>query len=600
MLQIKNYINGLSAKNYNFAFTLFFLSIVLILSSQWAKYGADLSDTGFFLYIQNRLSNRQLDDIGPNFFWIGSDLLGTIWLKIIGTPSLYLARLGAYLLCGINFIINHFSIINILKDRFLAIKISLITYLIFAASSIFPIINYDLAPLLPLTILIFIITRIIFKNKTYKIDNIIIGALLFILVLMRLPLALFVILSIPIFYKINRKKLFIFLFQITIGSLIVLSFLLSFEIFREPIILFFKTISQLFYNLFIIKNNENSSLSLLTSKNYKISDQIYFWLRGYFRIIVFTTLIILCSIFIKKSKTQKLRNIFYWITTIFLTIFTILPLSKIYILNKFEISAIQDQLIYNYIISGLVIYIIFYLIKSNNKKVNLFSFLVLIIFILFPVGSNSFEKKLSLTYSMIIPICLSLVILQKKKLQENFGIKYKILLLSTKLLLIPLSFMAVKKLITFPYRDESAFNLDFKTQISGMQGVYTTKEKAHEIDFINSWVSENKTKDSRLLCLGQISIFNYVNNIEGIFDYPWPTYLNIIYFKKILYESNKFNKLDMIIIPKHDVTTNKWDINSNSNIDISYLNCINEYMNNNSFTLVKETSFFKIYSVLKK
>jgi hypothetical protein len=65
----------------SFIFIIVFTLLFTFWGTFWSKWGIDLTDSGFFLYSQNRLINQKVGDITPTYLWIGSDLLGSFWLR---------------------------------------------------------------------------------------------------------------------------------------------------------------------------------------------------------------------------------------------------------------------------------------------------------------------------------------------------------------------------------------------------------------------------------------------------------------------------------------------------------------------------------------
>jgi hypothetical protein len=590
---IFNKINEIKQSTYVFICSILFILIILPLSYYWAKFGLDTTDTGFFLYSQNKINLGTLNETGPNLFWIGSDLLGSIWLKIIGIPSLHKARIAAYLLDGLIFFIIHFCLLNIIKDRINAIYSSFFSYLFFGATNIFPIINYDLAPLLPISLLFYILIRIVYKNEQFKSYYFFVGILLYVMIFMRLPLLFLALSFLLIFILQNKNQKKIVFFSIIIGFIFIQIIFLQFEYFRNPTYLMYRTIGGTFYKLLGYNDSKTDSLSLLSSNNYGVSSQIFYWLRGYIRIIIFTFLITFVLYFLLKKTSKQLQTIFHWALLLILVAFVFLPISKIL---KYNFETIQNQVFNIYLLSGLTLFFLFIFLLKTGIHQSLILFLTSLFF-LFPLGSNSFEKKLILTFPLIIPalyfIFLStpIIILNKK-----LNLFYKSLIWLSKLIFIPILIVTIRNYNNYPYKDSEISSLTMNLQVSPLKNIQTTKKRGDEIESVVSYLLKNKKSDSKILCVGRISIFNYLTNTDGIFDYPWPTYLNFRYFQsRIDIHLNQKNKLDFIVLPLYDVTQKNWEqrhlpLDFKSN----YINYVINSANKYGYTKVYSTEYFMI------
>ncbi len=588
-----NKINEIKQGSYVFIALVLSFLIISPLSYYWAKFGFDTTDTGFFLYTQNKINFGTLNETGPNLYWIGSDLFGSLWLKLIGDPSLHKARIGAYLLDGLIFFIIHFSLLNILNNRIKAINITFFTYLLFGAINIFPIINYDLAPLLPISLLFFILTRIVYKNENFKSYYFIVGILLYLMIFMRLPLILLALSFILIFIFQNKNQKKAVLLLIIIGFIFIQILFLRFEFFRNPTFLMYRTIGSTFYKLLGHNDSTTGSLSLLSSNNYGVSSQILYWLRGYIRIIVFTFLITYFLYFLLKKTSKKFQTISHWSLFLSLVVFLFLPISNIF---KYNLETIQNQALNIYLLSGLTLFFLLFFSLKTGIHQSLILFLASL-FILFPLGSNSFEKKLILTFPLIIPalyfIYLSTPVVL---LNEKLNLFYKSLIWLSKLIFIPIIIITIKNYKNYPYKDSEISSLNKTLQISPLKNIQTTKKRGDEIESVVSYLLKNKKSDSKILCVGRISILNYLTKTDGIFDYPWPTYLNISYFQsRIDILLNKTNKLDFIVFPLYDVTQENWEqrhlpLDFNPN----YINYVIDVANKNGYKKFYTTEYFMI------
>lgn len=585
-------INEVNQIKYILISLFFFILIICPLSYYWAKFGFDTTDTGFFLYSQSKINFENISESGPNLYWIGSDLVGALWLKIIGAPSLQNARLGAYLLNGIIFLIIHFSLLNIINDKIKAIVVSLITYFLFGANNIFPIINYDLAPLLPISLLFLIFTRIIYKHENYKIYYYLIGVLIYLMIFMRFPLIIlaFLFLLLFIFQSKNDKK--VIALVILIGFVSIQIILIQFDFIKNPTSLFYVTIVDSLNKILGISHVSTSSFSLLSSNNYGLLDQISYWLRGYFRIIIFTFLFIVfvSTLYLKMSK--RALDFFIAFAMFLLSILIVFP----FYIFKINLETIQSQLLNIYLLSGLCIFFFFnFLFIKNINKWALF--FIVALFILYPLGSNSFEKKLIITFPLVVPAIyflfdMSIVNFSNPR-SELF---YKSTVMLSKIVFIPICFSVLYNYKNFPYKDSSIDKLTFHFRVASLFNVNTTQRRKDEIEKVLIFLNNHKRSDSKMLCLGKISMFNYLTNMDGVFDYPWPTYLGFNYFSSnISHSINLNNKLDFIVLPLYDVTQDGWEFRHDP-IDIKpeYIAYVKDFAIKQGYSEAFKTEYFLI------
>ena len=580
-------------KSKSVLFLVGFLLLFFIIIVNWAfflsKWGIDLTDSGFFLYTQMRILNSKMTDISPTFLWIGSDWIGSFWLSFSKYPDLQFARLGSFVLYGIVAIIVCFTIFELTSDKKLSIIITLISYLSFCSLNIFSIIDYDSAPLLPLSILFYLIVK--FQNRHSNSSILFfIGSSTLFLILTRFtlfPMLLGYLIVIFYFQKnINFKQSLIFLFAILFTLLI----LFSFDLTRNNILLTYNSIKTAILSL-ISNDKQVTAFSIFNSNNYSLLDQLYFWIRGYSRFAVIIVIIILyLYLNIKYSKVAKFNLILF----VSLISFIFYPFNRYSELQN-HIYNLQDQLIYNYILPSFVIFLIILLIKIDSKHKLILSLLFLTL-IFYPLGSNSFEKKMPLTFPILIPILFTLfqntdfvhLTVLKKSIYKLFITFIFILIISN-----------IFKINKFPYRDLHINELTSKFKIQSLKNIRTTQTKKSSIEPVLEYLNKNSTKESTLLCVGNSSIINYLTNINGISDYPNISYADTNFVKINFSKLSNSNRLpNLIVYPSYDLRFSDWEIRKSQIIDeTGFYLFIEKFIKKNNYELVFDNDYFKIYSL---
>ncbi len=554
-------INNLNTTKYSILFVFVFSFVSLPISYFFSKFGLDLSDTGFFLYSQTRISLNSLNESGPSFYWIGSDLLGSKWLDLIGKPSLQLARFGAYLIHIIIFIIIHFSLVNIYGERVLPLILTFLTYFLFGSVNLFPIINYDLVPLLPVSLIFLILTNITYQKNRNYLNYFTIGSLSFLVIYSRFTLALFVFILFFILSEDNKHWNSRRFLALITGFIFVQLSLYLFSNSGQYLLLFYETILNTFLKLIAPEFPSKGSYSLIESNNYKISDQLFYWFRGYLRIILIVSLSFFTYYFSVKYLSSFYKKIILYILFAGLLVFVILPFDNSFVLFGLMLNNIQSQFLNIYLVSGLIITILLLSLRytKNLKDDRTVYFFLITLFLLFPVGSNSFEKKLPLTFPLVAP---SLILLYRKSELQRFRFDKALssfLISITKITILPIFILTLRNYTNFPYRDYNIFNLDYAIESVGFENIKTSNNKAVEVRQLVTWLVKNKKEDEKVLCLGQCSMFNYILQQDGVFDYPWPTYLDINYFRDKLNETFQSNeKIGAIILPLFNIENSSW------------------------------------------
>jgi hypothetical protein len=553
-----NYINKIHLIKINLFNFIFFtlLGIIIFISGyHFSKFGLDLTDTGFFLYLQNNISHGKINDIGLLSLTCGSDIVGAIWLNIFQkNPELIFARLGAFLIVYLICIFLFFILFEISKNKWLSAFLVVFIYLLWPGIKSFPILNYDLVPLLPLSIFFYLFILTKKNNYNFNLLNILIGFTSCILIFTRLPLFLpvIIILGINIYFeKAEKHEIYKKYF---IGFVLALFFLMLIPICRNYFI-------HSYLNLMKISNGDMSLYYKLNSdSNYGITTQLYFWIRGYVRILIIIILILFLA-FLNKKLVKYLNDNF--LKGLIISII----LSITFFFNKISDVLGYDYLqfynnFFNYILESIFLVICLLILINKKNEYREITLFALIFFVFYPVGSNSFEKKLILS-APIFFIPIYLIYLKNTnlnslylKIENHFDLKYII-----KIIGITYIISSIVNLYNFiPYRESAIYELSKKIQTKGLKNIQTTEERYEAVMPLYNWLNNTTNSKNTLLCLDRTSLLNYTLQLDGVFDYPWPLLLDNNFFSNRLNNLDKENKApDYIVIPLIDMSIPNWE-----------------------------------------
>ncbi len=573
-------------------FILLFACLFIIWGTYWSKWGIDLTDSGFFLYSQSRLINQKMESITPTFLWIGSDWIGSFWLSLTDQSSLHFARIGSFVLYGLIFIFVYFSLLELTLDVKYSILITLSSYILFGSLNIFPLIDYDSAPLLFVTILFYLITKY-FKSSNKNFILFLIGIVTFYLLISRVTLIIlicsYLTLIFFLFKKISLKNIVCFFS----GVLFLLSILLIFSFTRKSLFLTFETLKTSLEMVFS-KHKIISSLSLFNSHNYSLFDQLYFWIRGYFRFGMIITLFYFILLLFRLNKNETIKKIIYVVLVTILITFVLFPINE---KNPFleKLLNIQSQIINFYFLPSML-FVIFYLSYKHQKENKFLILFLFFTFLFYSLGSNSFEKKITLTFPLIVPILLTFFL--NIDFKEKFFVKDEIKVFFFTLIAI-LFIQNFKKVEHYPYRDSSISKLNSEFKTLPLINIHTTSIRKNAIEPVVEFLINNKRQNSTLLSLGTTNAFNYLTNMQGVFDYPNPSYVDTSFINLKLKEfANNNSKPDFIIYPIVDVTYSDWEVSKVPIHDENgFFMIMDRFILINKYKLSFKNEYFKVYTL---
>ncbi len=254
-------------------------------------------------------------------------------------------------------------------------------------------------------------------------------------------------------------------------------------------------------------------------------------------------------------------------------------------------------MIYFYLYPALIFFMLFILYKYDKKN-TLIILLISATFILYPLGSNSFEKKITLTYPIILPLIILLFYNLSKK-TEILSIKKT--LIYFKIISIILFLQILININNFPYRDSKLSNMNISFSTPSLKNIYSTSARVYAIQPVIDKILTLKSDSSTLLSLGATNLFNFATNINGVFDYPNPSYIDIRFVQTKLNEFEiKHSLPEFIIYPLIDVTYNDWEISKQPiKIEKPFFNMIDIFIKKNNYELIYLSPYFKIYRVNK-
>ena len=149
------------SNKFHFPIILLLILFAFFLGLYGAKFGLDVTDTGFFLYSQYRLLNGGMVEESALHLTMGSDWIGALWIHYVADNSLYIAKVGSLFLRFLVLAFVYMSVSNILKNKIYSAYLTIFSYFAFSSVFGFMIINYDLAPLLPISIIMWLLSIVI-------------------------------------------------------------------------------------------------------------------------------------------------------------------------------------------------------------------------------------------------------------------------------------------------------------------------------------------------------------------------------------------------------------------------------------------------------
>lgn len=567
-----------------------------------AKFGIDYADSGFFLYRQIRILHGEQNEKGIHLLWYGSDVLGSLWLNFIGSGSLFKAKFGTYIILYFISVFSFFSLVNLTKKIYLSMFACIGAVFFFSISNVVPIINYDIAPLLPLAIIVFLMTLNCVEVRIRFYISISIGFFAVLALFMRISLApLLLFLSCIYLYKntFNKRVLIFFL----AGIIISITFLLAFPISRRAVDSMFRYV----LTSLSLSKSDDSYFSLNSFLSYNIKDQFFFWIKGYIRIIFVGLMIITAGCLYQFYKNKRgiinilLTSILFGVLFFFNTEY---PEDKM-LLYRYNLLSFKSYLL-DYLLYGIIfIGTLFVLIEGNQESRYQLS-IFLIIFILFPLGSNSFEKKMSNSFIIIFFPLLYLffkTIHEKEKnlffrtklgffLNQKAGFKSAMIFIMVLGVIISCS-----NYFNFrPYRDQVYTKLNTKINNEVLSNVLTNNENARQLNMLDSWFKSKDLSGKSLLCIGRCALINYIFKVNGIFDYPWPEYLSLSSLEKHFVAKKKNNQLpDFVILMDKNSYNTISDPSSLQNINKEHSYFFSFFLKTNQYILVNRSGLFSVF-----
>ncbi len=580
--------------------------LILIWGYWWSKFGIDLTDEGAFLYTQRRILWGGMPAIGPQYLYIGSDLLGSLWLSLIGDASLREARFGSYILRAIIFLLSFATLVNIGCGWRRSFVFSLFAFITYGAFSNF-VITYDLAPILPLMLGLFFLTLPRDSlGESWKIFFL--GISLILVLLTRVPLAVMLFFIVLILYRQSELSRKCFLISFFGGALTCLLFLLTLPELRISIALTIEAVTRTIFVVFF-PANQTDDFGHFSSFNYSAGSQIYFWAKGYLRVFAINAVLIAPFYLALKYKKIFIVKILTICMVLVLCAFVLLKLNQgQHFLAGMDIALIQRQIIPMYLIPSLSIGF-FLILAIYYQKVNLgacnLPLILLLIIITFPLGSNSFEKKLYVTQPLVLPFIIFYVVTIKEQ-AFNLAVATKSNFIEIMLFIYKWVFCALFLTLFLSSIRFGLFESNFQflptkyayeMKADGVHGIRELPSKGQSIDATLHILKANSSSSVTLLSLGQIVWFNYISSLNGVFEFTWPSYWNPEYLSARLLDLKAKNLLpSLVLINIYDPRYYDWDRREGS-IDINKDNMlvIQKFLDKNNYFLLEKTDEYLLY-----
>lgn len=578
----------------------------------WGRFGIDVTDTGFFLQLQQQIVNGKINEISSPYLWFGTDLLGAMWLSL-AEPNLLHARTGSHFLTGIIGSIVFLTSKKIIGDSTKSAILVTFIYVIFWVFTGFQIINYGLAPLLPIALLFFTLTFIVNK-ECGSIINLSVGFILALIVFMRVPLIIFSICFLIIFLSQqvhalkNLRVSDILLEALSRFSIIALgSFTATLTLLAFPFV--FNTFQQvgthfLAEGLTYSENVNHFKTGFEEINGYDVNHQAFRWIVGSLIIVFFGFFYISIGALMSTTKSKVLS------AAIPLLCFGI----PIFVKQRFSM---ESEVYYSIVVRGVDYFYSFtyfapvfvltmcgFILWKFSKEIDRADkFLVKTIIaftVLFPLGSNSFEKQMVLSAPITIPLLLSIIIKFNKQYvfysRELVSKMFKVALHSS-LCFVP-AILFVKIVTLKPFNDEHYNLLTHKLEHQSLKGIVTTKQKADMLNVIMP-IAFKYCGEKTLLANGRANLFNYALNANFVFPSFDPFGTSSEYFEAVLktspppgcillsdidFSSSSWQKIILSKTSKKDVLTQ---------VNLSYTQ---EYIAKNNYKLVVDHEGVSIYA----
>lgn len=570
----------------------FLIVLVLIYPYLLIFQGLDFTDVG------HSLTNYQQIFIEPssiqNAFssWL-TNIIGGIWIKIVGDLGLFGAKLGGALVITLTCYLSYIILKDYIKKEYLLIGLLLTEMISFSGTVI--IINYNNLTALFFTLSAYFLIMGIFKRQylLFLFSGFLIGLNIFI----RFPNILGILLVAAIFFygylkkiKISiqiRQSLYLFLGWCAsiIMVLIIMKILGHYKLYLNSLLDLFKMAMKF--------NPHHSGMKLIKML---IVDHLYI-LQYSFVALVGT--IITSKVFHKIKLNKFLKYSIFFIFALLISWF-------LYGRYRYFIYAIMGMLYFSVLIN-------IFNFRKINISLRAISLIALLILFITPLGSGNgvFNAKFGMWLALTISIALLMQIIEIQsdlnliigfnKIYSKLKMSKQEMLFAKRIILIfCFTFMVVFS-FKYTYRDTAnRFAMHYSINYYKLKMVYTTKERAKVVEELLSELSKYVHKGEYLLCYEKIPMVHFLTETRPYLYNSWPMLYQPEEFQEAIEKAIKEKEeLPVIVRAKRSTSNFEWPNNS----DIGLINSFNynrgreimkEFIYKYFYKIVWENDFFQI------
>lgn len=515
-------------KNTDFDVNWLMWIAIVLYPLAFLSSGLNLSDEGYALTTYHAIfANPQ--SITHTFGTWGTNVIGGIWLLLFPNLGLWGVRLSGAIVS----IITLIFIYNTLKDymsRSLLLLGLLISWLFTYHFMVVNILGYNNISVLFFSIVIYLLNKGLRKNNNLFLF--ISGFILSFNVFVRLPNALgfLLVFVLALNYYIKKnvgfKTLSFQYISVFLGAFFNLMF----------VYIAMKSLGH--YDLFIessryLSQTRGPSLGLF----FITLDGFIRLFRDFFIVLILTLLSISILIY---SRLDKLNNyIKFTIFSIFLIIFYIFY-EKLGIPIGGRVASLLTGLCYFALIAEIFDY------KNSAPDIRITSFLILVLFIILPIGSGAVQVNALYAVPFAFPILVS----RLNKMKINFLLNMdearfynlKVFIVAT------FSLFAVTNNLAFAYDDaHNRLLLNSTINNNHLSGIYTTGKRANPLNELLNETPKYIKKGDTILVVWIAPMLYYLTDSYSYFPYPWTEIYTRQQVKDFLENKPKRGTLPVVI-----------------------------------------------------
>lgn len=468
--------------------------------------GLNFSDEGNALATyQSIFTNPQ--SISDTFGTWGANVIGGIWLLLFGNLGVIGVRLAGAFVSILTVIFVYFILKEYIEKKILLLGL-LVSFLFSYHFLTLTILGYN-----NLSILFFVISIFFLVNGLKKNNNLLLFIAGFIL-------------SFNIFVRLPNIFGLLFIFSISLNAYVkkdirVNTYLKQYFAFIMGALLNFVTV----YFIMKVLGHETyyiESLRYLAGAtqiiNRPYNNLLFTTLKGYFRLFIDAVsmfLLVLFTIFLYlRMKLDRLNIFIKLLALLFFLLLLYAQYNFIGVPIGGRVASLLTGLCYAVLTMRLLNY-------KDDKNLALIAFLILILFIIIPLGSGAGHVNSLYLIPVAFPIVVS-YIHNVRKVNFPFVINEETLKKVKNSLLVAFILYALTNAFAFSYDDAyNRFLLNTRINHKYLKGIYTIKEKAIPLNELISELPKYVRKGDTLLVTWIAPIIYYLTETNPYFPNPW-------------------------------------------------------------------------------